>query len=134
MTYTGYIDESIHDSLGLYAVGMVIADPLFGSVVQDALSPLVPSRRRPHWHDEEADTRLKMARAVGTLEVEARVYICWFDRPRRKEAARARALGWLTQDLDAETRHLLLDRRQDSQQRTDRQTLSVAAGRPARFG
>ncbi|GAA2367180.1 hypothetical protein GCM10010404_22130 [Nonomuraea africana] len=51
----------------------------------------------------------------------------------RQEAARARALGWAALELAPGVGHLVIDRREDRQNRTDRKVLSAFAGRPQRF-
>ncbi|WP_432866054.1 hypothetical protein [Microbispora rosea] len=82
----GFIDESIHTSVGLYAIGLVLAAP--------ALSE---------------------------------------ERPKRKEAARARALAWLVQELPYQVRSVVLAEREANQDRHDRRVLGGLAGRPPRF-
>ncbi|MEU8268868.1 hypothetical protein AB0B89_17060 [Sphaerisporangium sp. NPDC049002] len=67
------------------------------------------------------------------MPVEAHVYGCRFERPKRKEAARARALTWLAQDLPRQAREVVVAEREASQDRQDRKVLGGLAGRPARF-
>jgi hypothetical protein len=100
----GFIDESIH-----------------------------PTARTPHWSKEDDWTRTEMIREVRSLPIAARVYGCRFDRPKRKEAARARALTWLVQELPHQVRSVVLAEREANQDRHDRRVLGGLAGRPARF-
>ncbi|WP_206184841.1 hypothetical protein [Thermoactinospora rubra] len=67
------------------------------------------------------------------MPIAARIYGCRFESSRRQEAARARALSWAACELPDDTRHLVLDRRQEQQNLKDRRVLGGLAGRPARF-
>jgi hypothetical protein len=131
--HVGYIDESIHDDPGLYLMGIVFADPSISKKVECELSALIPVPRRVHWHAEDDGTRAELVKAVSTLPVSAQVYVCSFDAPGRKEAARAKALRWIVLELDHGVRHLILDRRQEAQNAVDRRVLGGLAGRPPRF-
>lgn len=129
----GYVDESIHDSAGLYVVALVSAVPSLADQVRGVLAACVPAVRRPHWHGEDEATKYALVRAVATLPIEAKVYGCRFAVRGRQEAARARALGWAVTDLGRGVRHLVVDRRQEQQNLKDRRVLSGLAGRPARY-
>lgn len=131
-----YVDESIHDDHGLYCVGIVtVAVELRPAVVKD-LSAIVPGSARPHWHDESPEVRLKLATAVGRLDIEAHVCACRFDRPRRKESARSWALRHLVGGIGPDVAQLVLDSRDVRQNATDRQVLRSAskARRGFRYG
>ncbi|WP_157099847.1 hypothetical protein [Microbispora sp. ATCC PTA-5024] len=130
----GYIDESIHDNAGLYLIAVVFAHPELGQRVNRELAAVVPTAARPHWHAEDHPTRRLLAAAVSALPVKAVAYGCAFDSPAHKEAARARALRWLAVELVPGVRRLVLDRRQERQDETDRRVLRGMAGRPPRFG
>lgn len=129
----GYIDESIHDSAGLYVMALVIADPAGEDEARRLLGAVVPAPRAPHWCKEDETTRRKLLDQVDGLDLEARVYACRFDRPKRQEAARARALTWMIQEIE-EVRHLVLDSRAEAQNAVDRRLLRALSGRPPRFG
>ncbi|WP_424530698.1 hypothetical protein ACOZ38_13095 [Sphaerisporangium viridialbum] len=129
----GYIDESIHTGARLYVIGLVLADPGIADDVRRQLSALVPSARPPHWAMEDEPTRAALIKEVGAMPVKAHVYGCRFERPKRKEAARARALTWLAQDLPRQAREVVVAEREESQDRHDRKVLGGLAGRPARF-
>jgi hypothetical protein len=131
---TGFIDESIHTDVKLYVLGIVMADPTTAEDVRRALSRLVPSSRPPHWSKEDEPTRAALISAITALPIRTRVYGCRFESPKRQEAARARALTWLVQERDPETRQLLLGAREAGQDRHDRRVLGGLAGRPPRFG
>ncbi|MCT9928676.1 hypothetical protein N5079_00430 [Planotetraspora sp. A-T 1434] len=129
---TGYIDESIRAG-GLYFVGIVIADCLLSDEVQTRLRKLVPSTSPPHWYDESADVRQALISEVARLDIMALVYGCRFDRPKRKEAARARALTWMVHNVPKDVRHLVLGQREASQDLHDRKVLRGLGGRPPRY-
>lgn len=61
------------------------------------------------------------------------MYGCRFDRPKRKEAARARALTWLVRELPYEVRSVVLAEREANQDWHDRRVLGGLARRPPRF-
>lgn len=130
---TGFIDESIHSDAHLYVIGMVLAASSISEEARRRLSAVIPTARVPHWSQEDAQTRAMLIREIGRLSVRARVYGCRFERPKRKEAARARALTWLVQDLPNEIRQLVLAERETNQDRNDRRVLGGLAGRPLRF-
>ncbi|MGW4421602.1 hypothetical protein [Streptosporangium sp. NPDC004631] len=90
----GHVDESIHDSAGLYVVAPVSAVPSPADQVRGVLAACVPAVRHLHWHGEDEATKYALVRAVATLPIEAKVYGCRFAARGRQEAARARALGW----------------------------------------
>ena len=119
-----YVDESIHDDHGLYVLAAVLTGSHIRERAQDALRAVLPADRLPHWHIEDEATRAKLVSAVAGLPVEARVYGCRFDHPRRAEAARARALTWFLSELDVTLDALILDRRQASQDAKDRRILA----------
>ncbi|MEU9884756.1 hypothetical protein [Sphaerisporangium sp. NPDC051011] len=129
----GYIDESIHDGPGLYLVAVVFAHPEVCREPARKLAALVPGWTRPHWHAEDSPSRLRLVRAVAAFPMTAVAYECSFDSPGRKEAARARALRWLVSEMSVDVRHLVLDQRQEQQNKVDRKVLSGLAGRPPRF-
>lgn len=93
-----YVDESVHDDHGLYVIAAVLASPTLRPLAEVTLRAALPADRVPHWHIEDQPTREKLAAAVATLDVDARVYGCRFQTSRRAEAARARALGWFLVD------------------------------------
>jgi hypothetical protein len=129
----GFIDESIHTDAHLYAVGLVLADPGVAEDVRKRLCAVIPAARSPHWSKEDQQTRAALIHEVASLPISARVYGCRFERPKRKEAARARALTWLVQELPDSVRRLLLAEREANQDRNDRKVLGGLAGRPAAF-
>jgi hypothetical protein len=118
-----YVDESIHDNHGLYAIAAILAPPTVAAVAESTLRAALPADRVPHWHVEDHPTREKLTAAVATLDVDARVYGCRFETSRRAEAARARALTWFLTDIDAPLTEIVLDRRQFSQNRKDQLVL-----------
>lgn len=120
-----YVDESIHDDHGLYVIAAILATPSTGTRIATDLQAVLPMDRLPHWHIEDNATRAKLVGVTASLDVEARVYGCRFREPRRKEAARARALGWFLVDLDLHLDELVLDRRQDSQNRKDQRLFAA---------
>jgi len=130
---TGYIDESIHTNARLYAVGLVLAEPAIAEDARRRLSAVIPTARTPHWSQEDKETRAALIREIGSLPISARVYGCRFERPKRKEAARARALTWLIHELPSQVRCIVLAERETNQDRHDRKVLGGLAGRPARF-
>lgn len=129
----GYVDESIHDEPGLYLVAVVYAVPDLAPRVGRELAELIPTATRPHWHAEDGPTRLRLVRALATLPVRATVYVCRFECRGHKEASRRRALRWLALDVPQDVRRLVLDRRQEKQDESDRKVLRGMAGRPPRF-
>ncbi|WP_214408559.1 hypothetical protein [Sphaerisporangium fuscum] len=129
----GFIDESIHTDAQLYAVGLVLAHPALAEEVRKRLCAVIPSARAPHWSQEDAPTRAALIQEIASLPISARVYGCRFERPKRKEAARARALTWLIQQLPGGTRWIVLTEREMNQDRHDRRVLGGLAGRPPRF-
>ncbi|WP_460337768.1 hypothetical protein [Actinoallomurus acanthiterrae] len=130
---TGFIDESIHVNADLYAIGVVLADPRQSEEVRRRLTRLIPAARPPHWSQEDATTRTALVSTIAELPMQARVYACRFESARRQEAARARALTWLVQELPAEVRHMIVAAREATQDRRDRRVLGGLAGRPPRF-
>ncbi|MFD1931418.1 hypothetical protein ACFSKW_08020 [Nonomuraea mangrovi] len=129
----GYIDESIHDRQGLYLLAVVRAEPSRDDEARGVLTACVPNGRRPHWCKESDAVRDALVRAVASLGVDASVYACRFGDLHRQEAARARALSWAALELAPGVGHLVIDRREDRQNQTDRKVLSAFAGRPLRF-
>ncbi|MFC7386324.1 hypothetical protein [Sphaerisporangium rhizosphaerae] len=129
----GYIDESIHTDARLYVIGLVIIDPRTTTDIRSRLAVLVPAARPPHWSMEDEPTRAALIKEITSMSISARVYGCRFERPKRKEAARARALTWLVQDLPGQVRDLTLAQREQNQDRHDRKVLGGVAGRPPRF-
>ncbi|MFF0307321.1 hypothetical protein ACFYSC_07830 [Streptosporangium sp. NPDC004379] len=129
----GFIDESIHTDACLYVIGLVLADPALSEDARKLLCSAVPTARTPHWSQEDEKTRAALIHEIKSLPISARVYGCRFERPKRKEAARARALAWLVQDLPWEVRWMVLAEREASQDRHDRRVLGGLAGRPPRF-
>lgn len=130
---TGFIDESIHAGADLYAIGVVLADPRRSEEVRRHLVRLVPAARPPHWSQEDTETRTALVDTIAALPMRARVYGCRFESPRRQEAARARALTWLVQELPVEVRHIVVAAREAAQDRRDRRVPGGLGGRPPRF-
>lgn len=129
----GYIDESIHMGTRLYAIGLVLADPAITEDVRRRLSFMETTVRPPHWNGESEATRTLLLKEISKLPVQARVYGCRFDLPKRQEAARARALAWLVSDLPWRVGRLVLAEREASQDRKDRKVLGGLVGKPPRL-
>ncbi|GAA1276621.1 hypothetical protein GCM10009677_32990 [Sphaerisporangium rubeum] len=129
----GFIDESVHTDVCLYVVGLVLADPGVTEEVRKLLCAVIPTARPPHWSKEDKQTRAALIREVAALPISARVYGCRYERPKRKEAARSRALTWLVQELPRSVRCLVLAEREASQDRHDRRVLGGLAGRAPAF-
>ncbi len=128
-----YVDESVHDDHGLYVIAAVLASPVLRPTAESTLRAALPADRLPHWHAEDQPTRAKLAAAVGALEIDARVYGCRFETSRRAEAARARALGWFLVDVDVPLGEIVLDRRQQKQNRKDKRVLDTRLSSLGRF-
>ncbi|MFC0865516.1 hypothetical protein ACFHYQ_24790 [Sphaerimonospora cavernae] len=94
---------------------------------------MIPTTRPPHWAMEDEPTRSALIKEIAAMPISARVYGCRFERPKRQEDVRARALTWLAQDLPRQVREIVLAEREESQDRHDRKVLGGLAGRPARF-
>ncbi|GAB3164524.1 hypothetical protein GCM10027161_78390 [Microbispora hainanensis] len=105
----------LYTNAGLYAIGLVLAPPALSEEARRRLCSVIPTARM-HWSQEDDRTRIAMIREVRSLPVEARVYRCRFDRPKRKEAARARALAWLVQELPYQVRSVVLAEREANQE------------------
>lgn len=133
MPRSAYIDESIHEGDGLYVIAAVLTDESLRPVLSEALRKVLPAARSPHWHIEDGITKGKLVEAIRRMPIEARVYGCQFHSPRRQEAARTRALRWFLSDLDSDLDQVVLDRRQESQDATDRRILATALGQPYWF-
>ncbi|GIH49717.1 hypothetical protein Mro03_48960 [Microbispora rosea subsp. rosea] len=61
----GFIDESIHTSVGLYAIGLVLAAPALSEEARRRLCSVVPAARTPHWSQEDAWIRESRATTCG---------------------------------------------------------------------
>ncbi|HZT66112.1 MAG TPA: hypothetical protein VFA11_10025 [Acidimicrobiales bacterium] len=121
-----FVDESLRMSgEGLYVVTAVVVteDP---DRCRDAIrSVLLPRQRRFHWRDESEAQRKAMLDALAALELPVYGYVRRPVPRRRQERARALCLNRMLWDLGQELAgaELVLETRQDRNDRKDRQTI-----------
>lgn len=100
-TLHAWIDESIHAAAG-YIVAATIAAPAACEAHRDAVRAAAPSsRRRMHWREEESKDRLRIAEALGQLDVAHTIVVASPIDPRKPERARRKCLELLFLELEA---------------------------------
>lgn len=97
-----WVDESIHVSAGFYMIAAVVADLAQCQEHRDTARALAPSpRRRIHWRDEEDKDRLRIAEALGHLDLAHTIVVASPLDSRKQERARRKCIERLLPHLEA---------------------------------
>lgn len=97
-----WVDESVHVTAGFYMVAAAVADVTQIESHRDAMRAIAPSpRRRIHWREEEDKDRLRIAEALGQLDLAHTIVVASPIDPRKQERARRKCFERLLPELAA---------------------------------
>ncbi len=93
-----YVDESVRS--GRYLLGAVLVEPAAaGQLRRTVRKLLLPGQRRLHFNNEGRRRRRELLGAIGRLDVEALVYSSRHSAEVTAEAARARCLAAIVDEV-----------------------------------
>lgn len=126
------MDVDLDQDKGTYILASVVCDPTGCDPVRDTLRSLLQGRqRRLHWRDETGPRRMKIAAAIGAVDMAAVVVIGVPMANRRQERARRICMETLLPTLEQEygVTRVFLEARTQSLIRKDREQVANLVGK-----
>lgn len=120
-----FLDESVRlANSGLYVMAAVVVPTARADDVRAALRG-EPPRRRYHWHDEHAGSRMAMTERVRALGLDSVAVVTWPVEAKRTERARRHCLLRLLWELgERDVADVLMESRHQRRDKHDRHVIS----------
>ncbi len=125
----GFVDESIRAGAnGIYVIAAAIIAPTDSEHIRRDVRALLRGRQqRFHWRDESEAMRQRMLDHLTRLDLDAVISVQEPVEPAKLERARALCLQRLLWELlDTDLEELVIESRQDHNDRRDRRTIAHA--------